>query len=162
MDFGFRSFVLIKCKFNKEFNKGQDRGSEILDFRFLSFALLDFNKEFNKGQDRGLEILDFRFLSFVLIRFHKELNKGKKPDSKIQKSKKSKNYRGAPKVLDFWIYTVFFGVVWIFHKKKKKKKQCLFLDVRGFLVLENLENPKNKMIFFGFFRFLLKNPQKTQ
>ena len=101
MDFGFRSFVLIKCKFDKEFSKGQDRGSEILDFRFLSFVLLNCNKEFNKGQDHGSEILDFRFPSFVLIEFHKELNKGKDLDSKIQKSKKSKNYRGAPKVLDF-------------------------------------------------------------
>ena len=84
-----------------------------MDFRFLGFVLNNFNKEFNKGQDRGLEILDFRFLSFVLIKFNKECNKGKDLDSRIQKSKKSKNYRGAPKVLDFLdlhcVVLMFFG-----------------------------------------------------
>ena len=53
---------------------------------------------------------------------------GKDPDSKIQKSKKSKNYRGAPKVLDFLdLHCVFW---------------C-FLDF----------SKKNLWFFFGFSRF---------
>ena len=147
MDFGFRSFVLIKCKFNKDFNKGQDRGSEILDFRFLSLVLLNFNKEFNKGQDRGLELLDFRFLSFVLIRFHNELNKGKNPDSKIQKSKNPKTIGVPQKFWIFWIYIVFFGVFGFFQKN------IFFFGFSRFLVLENLENPKKHNVVFGVFWF---------
>ena len=117
-----------------------------MDFRFLSFVLINFNEEFNKGQDRGLEILDFRFPSFVLIKFNKEFNKGKDLDSKIQKSKKSKNYRGAPKVLDFLDLLCVFGV--------------FFCGFSRCLVLENFENPKNTLCFW-IFRFLLKNPRKA-
>ena len=154
MDFGSRSFVLIKCEFNKEFNKGQDRGSEILDFRFLSFVLLNFNMEFNEGQDRGLEILNFRFLSFVLIKFHKELNKGKNPDSKIQKSK---NYRGAPKVLDF----LDLHCVFVFLDFSKKNNVFFwFLDFRGFWFWKILKIQKNTMFFLDFL-VLLKNPKNT-
>ena len=39
---------------------------------------------------------------------------------------------------------MFFGVFWIFPKKK----QCFFWIFEGFLVLENLENPKNTMCVF--------------
>ena len=66
-----------------------DQKSWISDFE-ASFYL-NFNKEFNKGQDRGLEVLDFRFLSLIKFhkgKFHKELNKGKDLDSKIQKIQK--------------------------------------------------------------------------
>ena len=68
-------------------------------------VLISFNNKYNK---------DFR--SFILIKFIKEFNKGKDPDSKIQKSKKSKNYRGAPKVSDFLdLHCVFWFFFWIFE-----------------------------------------------
>ena len=99
---------------------------------------------------------------------------GKDPDSQIQKSKKSKNYRGAPKVLDFWIYTVFFGGFWIFPKKP-----MVVFGFQGFLLLENLENPKKTYcffflifpaflekskkhkVFFGFYMVLFGKSKKT-
>ena len=53
---------------------------------------------------------------------------GKDPDSKIQKSKKSNNYRCAPKVLDFLdLHCVFLLIFWIFPKNL-----WVFLDVQGF------------------------------
>ena len=52
------------------------------------------------------------------MKFNKELNKGKDLDSKIQKSQKSKNYRGAPKVLDFLdLHCVFLCFFLDFSKK---------------------------------------------
>ena len=100
------------------------------------------------GQDRGSEILDFRFLSFVLLNFNKELNKGKDLDSKIQKSNKSKNYRGAPKVLDFLDLHCVFGCFLDFPKKP----MC-FLDFRGFWFWKILKIQKNTMFFLDFSGF---------
>ena len=51
---------------------------------------------------------------------------------------------------------MFFDVFWIFSKKTN-----VFFGFSRFLVLENLENPKNTMCFFGFFRSLLKNPKNN-
>ena len=100
------------------------------------------------------------------------MNKGKDLDSKIQKSKKSKNYRGAPKVLDFVDLHCVFGVFWIFPKKKT---QCFFLDFRGFwfwkiLKLQKahfflifpvfIEKSKKQHVFFLIFQ--LKQPKIQQ
>ena len=98
---------------------------------------------------------------------------GKDPDSKIQKSKKSKNYRGAPKVLDFLDLHCVFGVFWIFQKKKLmfffgfsrfcfwkilkiQKNYCFFWIFRLFL-----KNPKKQKVFFYFIWVLLEKSKKT-
>ena len=49
-----------------------------------------------------------------------------------------------------------FGVFGFFQKKTN-----VFFGFSRFLVLENLENPKNTMCFFWIFPFLLKNPKNT-
>ena len=53
---------------------------------------------------------------------------GKDPDSKIQKSKKSKNYRGATKVLDFLDLHCAFLVFLDFSKKT----YCIFWSFNDF------------------------------
>ena len=71
---------------------------------------------------------------------------GKNPDSKIQKSKKSKNYRCAPKVLDFLdLHCVF----WCFLDFSKKKPM-VFLDFQGFCFWKILKIQKNLLFFFDF------------
>ena len=52
---------------------------------------------------------------------------------------------------------MFFGVFLDFSKKT----QGFFFGFSRFLVLENLENPKNTIcVFLDFSCFLLKNPKK--
>ena len=80
-----------------------------------------------------------------------EFNEGKDLDSKIQKSQKSnksKNYRGAPKVLDFLdlhCVFVFFGFF-----QKKNNVFFWFLDFRGFWFWKILKIQKNTMFFWIF------------
>ena len=81
---------------------------------------------------------------------------GKDPDSKIQKSKKSKKYRCAPKVLDFLDLHCGFGVFWIFPKKYD-----FFLEFQGFCFWKILKFQKNLLFFFDFPAFLEKS-KKTQ
>ena len=73
---------------------------------------------------------------------------GKDPDSEIQKSKKSKNYRGAPKVLDFLdvhcVFLVFFGFF---------KQTYVFFDFQGFCFWKILKIQKNLLFFFFYFYF---------
>ena len=83
---------------------------------------------------------------------------GKDPDSKIQKSKKSKNYRCAPKSFGFFGFTLCFLVFFCVFPKKP----MVFLDFQGFCFWKILKIQKKTYCFFGFFRLFLKNHKKKQ
>ena len=51
---------------------------------------------------------------------------------------------------------MFFVVFWIFPKKKP----MFFFGFSRFLVLENLENPKNTMCFFWIFPVFIEKSKK--
>ena len=87
-----------------------------------------------------------------------EFNKGKDLDSKIQKSKKSQNYRCAPKVLDFLDLHCVFDVFWILPKKLL----LFFFGFSMFLVLAKFEKSKKKHnVVFGIFPVFIEPSRKN-